>query len=97
MEYILSTPHLSCAIGAIPTNLLIKTNIMPSILKSTRVLKPSNSTELTDELFGELSVTQQLLAKIGEAVKVDVMISSFEDRKYVSRESILAIHDALFA
>ena len=72
---------------------------MSAILKSKRVITVSGGEKLTDELFAELSVTQQLLAKIGEAVEVDIQIATFKDNgnKYVSRDSIMAIHDALFS
>lgn len=74
-----------------------KTIIMPAILKSKRALVESNSSlPMTDELFAELKTTQQLIAKIGEAVDVPVLIAEYEGRKYVSRDTVLAIHDALF-
>ena len=61
-------------------------------IKLTRpVTSRSAGVALTDELYGKLSASQQLIAAIGEAVGVDVVIAEYEGRNYVATSTVLAI------
>ena len=63
---------------------------------STRTVGGSNATPMSDEQYTAMSGGQQLLAKIGEALGVEVMIAEYEERYFVSRETITAIDSAIW-
>lgn len=67
-------------------------------LKSTRgaVTGGSKNVPLTDELYAVLNAGNQFIAKLAEAMNVEVMIGEFNGHNYVARETIVALDETMF-
>jgi hypothetical protein len=66
-------------------------------VKTLRKLFTSNSNyELTDEIYSELSLGQQLLAAMAEAAELENFISEYNGRYYVNREAIRQLWKIVF-
>ena len=50
---------------------------------------------LDDENYAELSVSQQLIANLAEAYEVEVVVSEYEKRFYISIPTVLALAKAI--
>ena len=70
-----------------------------ALLNSNRSLGAGNAptVEMTDDLYNELSVGQQFIAKTAEALGITVQIAEYEGRHFVHRETIEAADAAIFA
>lgn len=55
----------------------------------------SKSVKMTDEDYESMSAGNQLLAGLAEALGIVPLIAEYNGNKYVSRETIEAIHEAL--
>lgn len=67
-------------------------------IKSTRsaIVPNSKSEDLTDELYEQLNTGNKFIAKLAEALKIDVQIGDYNGNKYVTRETVIELDQTMF-
>ena len=60
-----------------------------------KVTGQSTAVDMTDEIYAELSASQQLIAAIAEALDLPVLVAKYQDRHYVSRQTVDAVASKL--
>ncbi len=64
--------------------------------KARYAFSGGSTTPLTEEMFADLSGSQQLIANLAEALGVEAKMAKFEDRYFVSRETVEELQNVLF-
>jgi hypothetical protein len=66
-------------------------------MKRAFELKSTGKTfDVTEENFAELSLANQVLTNICRANDIEVKLAEYEGRKYLNRDTILALDNKLF-
>jgi hypothetical protein len=68
---------------------------MPKFNFNRKLSAGTKAEPITDELYDRLSLGNQVLTNIGEDLKIQVLVADYNGNKYLSRETILAIAEAL--